>query len=149
MNKFLMVLLLISTTSFAATKWVDDKGQTHYTDQLPPTSVRVKALKEIKEIVPVVAASGVTESTPKPAPIDAKEQAKAKQETADKLALEAKQKEVKVSNCKASQQNLANLKDGMRVATIDPKTGERAYMEDDERATKTAQYQQDIKKYCN
>jgi Domain of unknown function (DUF4124) len=149
MNKLLMVLLLISTSSFAATKWVDDKGQTHYTDQLPPTSVRVKALKEIKDIAPVVAASGVTESTPKPAPIDAKEQAKAKQEAADKLALEAKQKEVKASNCKASQQNLANLKDGMRIATIDPKTGERSYMEDDERATKTAQYQQDIKKYCN
>lgn len=149
MNKLLIVLLLISTSSVAATKWVDDKGQTHYTDQLPPTSVRAKILKETKEISPVVAASGVTESAPKPLPIDKKEQAKIKQEAADKLALEAKQKEVKVANCAASQQNLSNLKDGMRVATIDPKTGERAYMEDDERAAKISQYQQDIKKYCN
>jgi len=149
MNKLLIVLLLVTSNSFAATKWVDDKGQTHYTDQLPPTSVRAKVSKETTETAPVVAPSGVTESAPKPLPLDKKEQAQAKQEAADKLALEAKQKEVKIANCAASQQNLANLKDGMRVATVDPKTGEHAYMEDEERAVKTTQYQNDVKKYCN
>ncbi|MDH2917893.1 MAG: DUF4124 domain-containing protein [Sideroxydans sp.] len=146
MNKLLIVLLLVSSNSFAATKWVDEKGQTHYTDQLPPTHARAKDLKEVKEITPPVAASGVSDSKPSE---DKKELAKSKKEAADKLAIEAKQKEVKASNCTASQQNLANLKDGMRVATVDPKTGERAYMEDDERAKKVTQYQQDVNKYCN
>ena len=150
MNKLLIVLLLASSNSFAATKWVDENGRTHYTDQLPPSHARAKEIKATKDIVPpVVAISGVTESTNKPVPLDAKEQAKAKQEAADKLALAATQKKEKAANCSASQQNLANLKDGMRVATIDPKTGERAYMEDDERAKKTTQYQQDVNKYCN
>ncbi|MGB7650738.1 MAG: DUF4124 domain-containing protein [Gallionella sp.] len=146
MNKLLIVLLLVTSNSFAATKWIDDKGQTHYTDQLPPSHARAKELKEPKEITTPVAASEVPANK---ANEDKKDPAKIKKETAEKSALEAKQKQEKAANCTASQQNLANLKDGMRVATIDPKTGERAYMEDEERAVKTTQYQNDVKKYCN
>ncbi|MGZ8256756.1 MAG: DUF4124 domain-containing protein [Gallionella sp.] len=147
MNKLLVMLLLVSNCSFAATKWIDEKGQTHYTDQLPPTSVRAQSVKGSKDMAPVAASSAVEET--KTVPLAPQEQARIKQEAADKLALEASQKKVKTANCTSSQQNLANLKDGMRVATIDPKTGERSYMEDDERAAKVSQYQQDIKKYCD
>ncbi len=146
MNKLLIVLLLVTSNSFAATKWIDDKGQTHYTDQLPPTHARAKELKESKEITAPVATSDAPANKDN---TNKKDSATVKKEAAEKSALEAKQNQEKAANCTASQQNLANLKDGMRVATIDPKTGERAYMEDDERAVKTTQYQNDVKKYCN
>ena len=146
MNKLLIVLLLVTGNSFAATKWVDEQGRTHYTDQLPPTHARAKELKETKEITTPVATSAVPANN---GGADKPDAAKVKKEAAEKSALEAKQKQEKAANCTASQQNLSNLKDGMRIATIDPKTGERAYMEDDERAAKMSQYQQDIKKYCN
>ncbi|MFM2408345.1 MAG: hypothetical protein RL358_1087 [Pseudomonadota bacterium] len=150
MNKFLIAFLLISSSSFAASKWVDEQGRTHYTDQPAPSHARTSSeFKEVKESIVSVATPSVPASNAAKGAIDSKELAKNKQQAADKLALEATQKREKTANCAASQQNLANLKDGIRIATIDPKTGERAYMEDDERAAKTTQYQNDVKKYCN
>ena len=145
MNKLLIMLLLISGNSFAVNKWVDEHGQTHYTDQAPPPHTRIST--ELTEHAPI-ATSAVPASNAK-ANIDPKERAKNKQLADDKLGLEETRKKEKAANCVTSQQNLSNLKEGVRITTIDPKTGERSYMEDQERATKISQYQEDVKKYCN
>ena len=48
MGKFLLILLMLaSTNTFAAiSKWVDDQGQVHYSDQPPPPGKQPKTLRE-------------------------------------------------------------------------------------------------------
>jgi Domain of unknown function (DUF4124) len=147
MNKLLIALLLVSSNCFALTKWVDAQGHTHYADHPPTSKVKAEVIKSPRSIVPEIAAA--SEVPASPAKADPKDIAKAKKEADDKLALEAEQKKIKAANCTASQQNLSNLKDGMRVATVDPKTGERSYLGEVERQQKVTQYQNDVSKYCN
>lgn len=149
MNKYLLILVLISTNHAfaAANKWIDEQGKIHYSDQSPPTHARVKAT--INTGAPEIAASAVPDTSNPAAVKDAaKPSAADKKAAAEKAAQEAAVKEQKQANCLGAKQNLANLKDGMRIATTDPTTGERSFLDDDQRQKKTNEAQQQINKYC-
>lgn len=47
MKKYLVILLVLSTSNvFAAlNKWVDEKGNVHYSDQTPPANVKKTTLR--------------------------------------------------------------------------------------------------------
>jgi hypothetical protein len=149
MNKYLIVaLMILSGSSFAVTnKWIDDQGMVHYSDQMPPA--HAKDPSTIYTSPPVAAVSGVPTSGKPAADKDAaKNDAAAKKAAADKAAQEAAVKAQNQANCLAAKQNLANLKDGMRIATIDLNTGERSYMDDAQRQKSIDEAQQQIGKFC-
>lgn len=151
MNKYLLLLLtLCASNSFAANKWIDDQGIVHYSDQPPPAHAKGKATLATSELEIPAAASSVsgvaaakTKGETDPAKIAA-----AKKAAADKAAQDAATKAQNQTNCTNAKQNLANLKDGMRIAIIDPVTGERSYMDDTQRQQGVDTAQQQIGQYC-
>lgn len=152
MNKYLLLLLtLCASNVFAANKWIDDQGRVHYSDQ--PAPARAHALSTLATStpeVPAAAASGVS-GVPATQKTDANDPAKlaaAKKAAADKAAQDAATKAQNQANCLNARQNLANLKDGMRIAVIDPNTGERSYMDDTQRQQGVNSAQQQISQYC-
>ena len=149
MNKYLIVaLMILSGSSFAVTnKWIDDQGMVHYSDQIPPA--HAKDQSTIYTSLPAAPVSGVPASG-KPATDKGatKNDAAAKKAAADKAAQEAAVKAQNQATCLGAKQNLANLKDGMRIATIDPNTGERSYLDDAQRQKSMDDAQQQIGKFC-
>lgn len=159
MSKYLTLLFLIlSPNSFAAAnKWIDENGHVHYSDQVAP--IHAKAAKQIGSNTPdlpaltatsgVPAGSGVAVTTSNGSPSkDPAKEAAAKKAAAAKAEQEAAIKAQNQANCSAAKQNLANLKDGMRIATVDPTTGEHSFLDDAQRAKSTEEAQQQISKFC-
>ena len=149
MNKLLIVALMIFSGSSmaAANRWVDEQGNVHYSDQPPPAHAKNKAtINTSFPAAPVAASavSGVPTASTKPA-VDT---AAAKKAAEEKAAQEAAMKEQYKTNCLAATQNLANLKDGMRIASIDPATGERSYLDDTQRQQRMNDAQQQVSKFC-
>ncbi len=154
MNKYLIVALMFFSGSSlaAANKWIDDQGRVHYSDQIPPAHAKDQStVYTSTPAIPVDASpvSGVPASDKAAtAKGETKNDSAAKKAAADKAAQEAAMKAQNQANCLGAKQNLANLKDGMRIATIDPNTGERSYMDDAQRQKSMDDAQQQISKFC-
>ncbi|MDD4977700.1 MAG: DUF4124 domain-containing protein [Gallionella sp.] len=159
MSKYLVIFLLMfgSTAYAAANKWIDASGQVHYSDKMPPQqAVGVKTIGPNTPDAPIFtaasgvpAASGVAASNTKAAAEkDPAKEAAAKKAAAAKAEQEAAIKAQNQANCAGAKQNMANLKDGMRIATVDPTTGERSFMDDAQRAKSMEDAQQQVSKFC-
>lgn len=149
MNKSLLVaMLLLSASAFAVTKWVDAEGRVHYSDQhLPEDAKTLATINATPPATPLASskpASGVAANGKE---ADKNDPA-AKKAAAEKAAQEAAIKAQNQANCAAAKQNLANLRDGMRIATIDPNTGERSYLDDTQRQKSVEEANQQISKFC-
>lgn len=72
------------------------------------------------------------------------EQQEAEQKDAKKSAEEQQRKEA----CQNAQTYVKTLEDGMRVTRTDPKTGERIYLEDTERAAELTKARQRVAQNC-
>ncbi|HEX5337265.1 MAG TPA: DUF4124 domain-containing protein [Gallionella sp.] len=152
MKKHLLLLLLLASAPAVAalSKWVDENGEVHYSDQPP---VNVKTLRSAST-PPAIPASGVAAASAPAAAktyvereAELKKAQKAKQEAADKAAQEQKQKDDKKANCAAAQQNLRTLQEGTRMVEVDA-NGERSYLDDTQREQRIAKAQQDIGNWC-
>lgn len=157
MKKYLPIfLLLFSTAAFGAlTKWVDDKGKVHYSDQPPPANVKAEVLRSTPS---PAAPAGITvpgnaeKSAAAPKTIaereaELKKEQQKKKESAEKAAREQEVVEAKKANCLANQKNLRALQEGMRMVEIDEK-GERSYIDDAERQRRIAKTQENINASC-
>ena len=153
MRKYLviLVLMLASPAFAAANKWIDASGQVHYSDKMPPPqAVAIKTIGTNTPDTPIdTSASGVPVTSGVPATkATSDKDAAAKKAAAAKADQEAAIKAQNKANCAGARQNLANLKDGMRIAIVDPTTGERAYMDDAQRAKSMEDAQQQVSKFC-
>ncbi len=148
MNKYLLILLLFTAgnTHAAASKWIDEQGNVHYSDMRPPTTAKSQQILDTPDQAESVDNSAVS-NVPNTANPAAKDAASKKADN-EKAKQEAELRALNKTNCAAARQNLANLKDGMRIAVVDPTTGERAYLDDDQRAKNVEQAQQQITKFC-
>ena len=156
MKKYLFILLILSSAPAVAdlSKWVDENGKVHYSDQPPPANVKAKTLRSTPGTPPLTSASGVAASSAPPAvktiaerEAELKKAQKAKKEAADKAAQEQARKDTENANCAAAQQSLRTLQDGMRMVEIDA-NGERSYISDEQRQQRIAKAQQDISTLC-
>jgi hypothetical protein len=153
MNKFLLfVLLSIGTTAFAGiTKWVDDEGHVHYSDNPPPPNVKAKTLSS--SAPDSESASSAPESAPAAPKTLAEKEAelkkaqKTKQEAADKAAKEQGHADALKANCATAQQNLRTLQEGIRLVQVEA-NGEHSVMDDEQRQKSIARAQQDISANC-
>ena len=81
-------------------------------------------------------------------PADLKKQQAEQADTAAKKAEEAKNAEIRKVNCESARAQLAALQTGERMQRVDPKTGERSFLEDNERQKATAEAQASVASWC-
>lgn len=150
MKKYLLILLMLSSSgAFAAlNKWVDEDGKVHYSDQPPPANVKSKVLRSTAGTPePAAASEPAAAKTIVEREAELKKAQQAKKEAADKAALEQEQEEAMKTNCLAYQKNLRALQEGMRITDVDA-SGERYYVDDEERQRRIAIAQEGIAKWC-
>ncbi len=182
---FLLLALLASPLVLAQWQYKDEKGQTVFSDQPPPSSTkrsdilkappgfdapRPQAVQPTSlnqkgstggspnygATPPAVTADGKPAEAKKPeekaltaAEKDAELQKK-KKETADAQARVEKELQAsrdKQQACNASKEALRNLESGARIATTNEK-GERAYLDDTERAARTTRARDAVSRSC-
>jgi hypothetical protein len=150
-----LILLGLATSALAQFIWLDEKGVKQYSDMPPPASVPTKRiLKAPGQSLPRGAGSqeagdaatdtaADAKTAPAAAPTIAEQDAayqkrKAEQaEKSKKAAQEAKQASDKAENCNRARANQRTLDSGTRIAQTDA-SGERSYMNDDQRAKQVA-----------
>jgi Domain of unknown function (DUF4124) len=147
MGKFLLILLMLATTNtFAAIiKWVDDQGQVHYSDQVPPPGTQPKSLRQDSQDSPGSSPSATKTIAEREA--DLKKANAEKQSAADKAAKKKATEDALRANCAIAQENLRSLQSGVRMMEIDA-NGERSYIDDAGRQQRIDKAQQDINNYC-
>jgi hypothetical protein len=140
-------------------KWVDEKGQTHYSDLPPQTDSKLKAT--VLDPRPPAIAEPAPNATEKPSdklsprPVDAAAASAAAKaaairgkvlgvETVDNSPEAQRQR---ADNCERMHGEMSVLDGGKRVFTLDAK-GERQYLDDDTRTARTAELQQLIATNC-
>ena len=147
MGKYLLILLMLATTNtFAAIiKWVDDQGQVHYSDQVPPPGTASKSLRQDSPDSPGSNPSAAKSLAEREA--DLKRAKAENQSAADKAAQQKAALDALKANCATAQENLRALQSGVRIMEIDA-NGERSYIDDSERQQRIEKAQQDISNYC-
>lgn len=150
MNRYLLFLLILTcTNTFAAiSRWVDSDGQVHYSDQIPPPDVQQKTLRSVDD----TQASQDASSVAAPKTIAEREAELKKNEIAKKAAADKDAKNQAVAaaqkaNCVNAQQNLSILQTGIRLMETDT-NGQLGYIDDNQRAQRIAQAQNDISTNC-
>jgi hypothetical protein len=152
----MMRLLLLAALGvcFAASaqqyKWVDQNGRTQYGDNPPPG---VKAMPMRAPAAASSPAPAAAQSGGKPASAAEQDAAFRKRQddaakAADKAAQTAGDAAQKKEQCARSQEYLRSLESGQRIA-VTGKDGERAYIDDDQRASETAKARQMVQQACN
>lgn len=147
---YLLLFGLISANAYSAVnKWVDDKGQVHYSDQAPPTDTRAVAVINISASSEVVPASGV--SAPKSLAEREAEYKKAQKAKAEAASKAAKQKEAdnaKQKYCEETRASLRAMQDSGRIAAYDA-NGERYFLDDAARQQRIETVRQSLQANCN
>jgi hypothetical protein len=156
MDKYLLIFLLtISTSAVSAlNKWVDEKGQVHYSDMPPPPEAGAKIIRTSPG---TTSSRGAEETAAPSAPAaqktlaereaELKKAKEAKKEAADKAAKQQADDEARQTYCAGLQQNLKALQEGLRVVEFDA-AGNRVFLEDEQRQQRIAKTQQDISTNC-
>ena len=150
------LLLGVSTMTSAGDlyRWVDTKGQVHYSDEPPPAGAKdVKSMRS-KGVDPSrqqQAEDSDEESDAQPSYVEqqaafeerqakkAEEQAKAEEE---KRAAAERQK-----NCNAARSNYNTVTSGGRVVRVNA-NGEREYLSDDEIKQQAVEAQKSVDEWC-
>ncbi|MDH4215655.1 MAG: DUF4124 domain-containing protein [Gallionella sp.] len=158
MNKYLLIFLMLASANAypALIKWVDAEGQVHYSDVPPPPNTNTKILRTITKSADTQNENATTAASA-PAPDAAKTIAErdaelkkaqqAKKEAAVKAAKAQADAEAKKAYCDGLQQNLRALQEGIRMVEVDA-SGNRSFVEDDQRQQRIAKTQKDISTNC-
>jgi len=145
------VAALLAASGFAQQyKWVDKDGKVRYGD-IPPPGIRATPLK------PPPGAAAPSTSAPaaggkKGEKVLTPEQAfqkrqKDQQEAAQKAEKERADAELNRVNCESARANLRQLQSGERVSTTNA-AGERAYLDDAQRAKDVERVQKAVSDWC-
>lgn len=151
MNKYWVVLLLLlgGNAHAGLTKWVDENGRVHYSEQAPKNAAKVERL-QFKDTVatPPADENPYGKKSVKEMEEDfqrgkaARDNA-AKKEEQSRAAANAKQ-----VNCLNARNNLAALQQSRRVFKMD-ENGERVYLDDAQRQQQLDAAQQAVNQACN
>ncbi|MBK9160448.1 MAG: DUF4124 domain-containing protein [Nitrosomonadales bacterium] len=155
MKTFLLAIFLafFSLSAHAAlSKWVDENGKVHYSDQ-PPLNVKTTTLRtSASPSTPAVDGDAsrdapAAQKTYVEREAELKKAQQAGKETAERAAQEQEVAEVNRKNCEIARSNLASLQAGGRLVEYDA-NGERRFVEDAELRQRIAKEQQDIGTFC-
>ncbi len=124
-------------------KWVDRDGRIGYGD-VPPPGAKVQRLRP-----PPTAPAAARKDAEKPLSPEAAFQKRQKEarEQEEKATNERAEAETRRVNCEQAQASLRYLQSGQR-ATTTTATGERVFLDDDQRAGETARAQRAVNEWC-
>lgn len=131
-------------------KWVDRDGRTQYGDS-PPPGVKATRLKPPPAAIssPSASSSSAKKDGKKPlTPEQAFQKRQQEQrEGSEKSAQAEAEARTNRANCEAAQAQLRSLQSGDRISTTTA-SGERAFLDDSQRAAETARAQRAISEWC-
>jgi hypothetical protein len=146
MKKRVVLLAALAFSAAAAAqqyKWVDEGGKVRYGDT-PPPGVKTTRLKAPPAASAKDPGSKDQALTPEAA-FRKRQQERREQE--EKAAKERATADAKRENCGQAQANLRQLQSGQRIATLNA-AGERAFLDDGERARQTERAQKAVSEWC-
>ena len=147
MNPLIVLLAALAFSGAAAAqqyKWVDADGKIRYGDT-PPPGVKATPLKPPPAAPqPPAAASKDKALTPEAA---FQKRQREREEEVEKAAKERTAADAKRQNCEQARVNLRQLQSGQRIATMNA-TGERAFLDDGQRARDTERAQKAVSEWC-
>lgn len=128
-------------------KWVDRHGRIGYGD-VPPPGAKVTRLRPPPAVPAAPAAARKDAEKPlSPEAAFQKRQKEAREEE-EKLAKERAEAETRRTNCEQAQASLRYLQSGQRATTMSG-SGERVFLNDDQRAAETERAQRAVNEWCN
>ena len=146
----LLLLVLLSATVYAgSSKWVDEQGKVHYSDNPPKHNAKVQQLKFRDTIsTQPPAEDGFEPRSTEDMEADLKrgKEARAAKEKKDEQ-LRA-QTEAKQINCANARANLSAMQQTGRMFKTDA-NGERVYMDDSQRQQQIEAAQARVSEMCN
>jgi hypothetical protein len=148
------IALLALLASFAAhgqlLKCIGKDGRVEYANECPPDAKEIQTGIRSSRGGPATAGGGASAQQKSLAEREA-EFRKRQMESADARKKEdAKSAELAQNreNCERAQIYLKSLQEGQRISQIDPRTGERVFLEDSARAAEIAKAQQAANSWC-
>jgi len=161
------VFCLLPLVASAQWMWIDKDNKKVFSDQGPPSDIPEKNILRrpgAMRAAPAAAPAASTEPGASPAPqarvanaakptgvdkeLEEKTRKAEEAEKAKKAAEEQKLAQAKSANCELAKQGKATFESGMRVARVNPKTGEREIMTDEQRAAEQQRLQSVIASDC-
>jgi hypothetical protein len=138
-----LILLLPLLAHAEIVKWVDDKGEVHYSDQPPATAKTPKTLN----IKNQPGASAPAQKSLADQELEFRKRQMEAEDAAKKAAEDKKQAEIAQQNCASARANLKMLQDGVRMTKYNEK-GERVFLDDADRAKAIAEAQRAVSDWC-
>jgi hypothetical protein len=145
------LMLLASSAHAQLLKCVSKDGRVEYATQCPAGSKEQATGIRSTTPAPVAPAGGAAAkkgSSLAEQDAEARKRQAARQEAEAKEAKDAAAQAQRQRACEDSQAYLKNLQSGNRVVRIDPKTGERVFLEDSQYASETAAAQKMVELNC-
>jgi Domain of unknown function (DUF4124) len=142
----LLATLLLASAAVSAQVFecTDARGAREYSNVCPPGTVRQRALTRTDDVPP----------PPVEAKSTAQEDAEFRKRQQERQDAEAKANEDRIKaeeaerNCTIARTQLRGLLEGQRMQRIDPDTGERINLGDEDRAVEAERQQQLVAQWC-
>ena len=145
----LAALSLFSMTAQAELhKWVDEAGNVHYSDTIPPEVRKTQAVSNVTGKGQADAPAQYSPKSVAEREAELKKSRQEKTEAAEKQTKKDAEAETKKHNCAVAQQNLRTLEEGARIVTYDA-NGERTYLDDDAREQRLNEARKSISANCD
>ena len=143
-----IIMMALSATAYAQlVKCVSKDGKVEYARDCPAGTTEQKTGIRSSGGGPAAGGSAAPKTL---AERDAefKKRAIEQQETQQKEAKKSAEADQKRENCESAQAYLKSLEGGLRVTRTDPKTGERVFIEDSERAAEITKARGRVDQNC-
>jgi hypothetical protein len=154
-------LMLFASVSYAQYVWVDANGTKQFSDRPPPPGIPAKNIIKQPGGTPAKTDGATAPAASAPAPAvedktsmtlaereaEYRKRAKAKEEEAKKASQANAARNTNKAACEGARTYKRTLEQGMRVTTTD-KNGERAVMDDAQRAAEMARANKTIAEAC-
>src|SRR5450759_4843726 len=123
---------------------VDAKGKKEYAQTCPPGTVKETKLMKSSPGGP----SGAAAKSLAEREAGFRKRSMERQEADAKAEKEKAESKIAERNCTDARAQLRQLQDGLRIARIDPNTGERSYLTDEERPAEIANARKAVASWC-
>lgn len=144
-----IALFASATANAQIYECVDAKGKKEYAQICGPGTVRETPLRKSGASTAPAEAKPPAVKSLAEKDADFRKRAIERQDSDKKAAKEQTDAQTTKYNCDVARANLKQLQDGQRVASADPATGERIYMEDKDRPAAIATAQKAADSWCN
>jgi len=151
-----LLLAFAAAASAQLYRWVDKDGRVRYSDTPPPAGTKGTTLRQAPATyAPPPAAAGDAAAkdarkgpmTPAEQEADFRKRQTDAQKARDKADQSGRDAQAKLDNCARAQETLAGLESGQRIARTNA-SGERYYIDDDQRAAEIAKARQSVSSWC-